>query len=131
MVRERRQAERELADDLRPHVQRGVRVPPAVERECRPRVLRGGHGVAPRSEALRLRSSRRDAPIRLAHLAKLLVGPRHRSWSTLRNSGASVRSVARLLKRRARRRPSPRTEGGNVSIAPYSFRSRAAVTRPM
>src|SRR5439155_21027410 len=37
MVREVREGEGELAHDLRPHVQRRVRIPPAVEREWRPR----------------------------------------------------------------------------------------------
>ncbi len=38
MVRERRQAERQLADDLRPHVERGVGVAPPLERQGRPEV---------------------------------------------------------------------------------------------
>ena len=38
MVRERGQAERQLADDLRPHMHRGVRVPPLLERQRRPAI---------------------------------------------------------------------------------------------
>src|SRR2546422_2850987 len=80
---------------------------------------------------LRQRSSRRASPKRSTYATNAGVGPRHRSSSTSRNSGASVRSVARSLNSSARSRCSPSTEGGKSSIAPYSFTSRAAVTAPI
>ena len=36
VIDERRKTKTNLADDLRPHVQSGVRIPPGVEREGRP-----------------------------------------------------------------------------------------------
>src|SRR2546430_3280597 len=84
-----------------------------------------------RSHILRQRSNSRASPTRSVHAAKAPVGPRHRSSSTSWKSGASVRSVARVLNNNARSRCSPSTVGGKVSIAPYWFRSRAAVTAPI
>src|SRR5438105_4747764 len=77
------------------------------------------------------RDSRRGSPKRSARAAKSSVGPRHRSSSTSRNSGASVRSVASCLNRSARSRPSPSTVAGKSSMGPYWFRRRAAVTAPI
>ena len=51
--------------------------------------------------------------------------------STLSNSGASRRSVASRLNSSACSRRSPSTSGGNASIGPCRFNSRAAPTAPM
>src|SRR6266571_2047778 len=83
------------------------------------------------SRSARHRRSRRASPKCSAHAANSLVGPRHLSSSISRNSGASVRSVARRLNSSARSRCSPRTVGGKSSMTPCWFRSRAAVTAPI
>jgi hypothetical protein len=62
--------------------------------------------------------SSRGVSIRSVHLAKALVGPRQRSSPTLRNSFASVFSVARFLNRSAWSRRFPSSAGGKFSIAP-------------
>src|SRR5262249_41737309 len=64
------------------------------------------------------RSRRRGASMRCVHEPNAFVGPRQHRSSTSRNSGASVLSVARSLKRRARSRRSPSTSGGKRSISP-------------
>ena len=65
--------------------------------------------------------------MRSVHCGNAAVGPFHSSSSTLRKSGASVRSVASVLKRSASSRLSPSTSGGNDSIGPWRLRSRAAL----
>ena len=80
---------------------------------------------------MRQRSNSRASPNCFAHAANASVGPRHRSSSTSRKSGASVRSVASFLKSNARSRRSPRTAGGKSSMMPCRFRSPAAVTGPI
>ncbi len=58
MVQRRCVRERDLADNLRPHVQRRVRFPPGVVRQCRPGLL--GHSAMIRCENARhVRASRR------------------------------------------------------------------------
>ena len=71
------------------------------------------------------------SPSRSRQDAKAFVGPRHSSSSTSRKSDASVRKVARSLKRSASSRRAPSTSGGKLSIGPCCFRSRTAVTRPI
>ena len=63
--------------------------------------------------------------------ANASVGPSQRSSSTSAKSSVSVLSVARSLNSSASSRLSPRISGGNSSIAPCRFRSRAAPTLPM
>src|SRR6266516_2409076 len=68
------------------------------------------------SRSARHRRSRRASPKCSAHAANSLVGPRHLSSSISRNSGASVRSVARRLNSSARSRCPPSTVGGKSSM---------------
>ena len=60
------------------------------------------------------RASSRGSPRRSAYSANAGVGPRQRSSSTSRIEGASVRSVARSLKRSASSRRSARTSAGKL-----------------
>jgi glyoxalase family protein len=46
MIRSRRQRQRDLADNLRPHVQRGVGVAPRFQLECRPAFVHPTHYTA-------------------------------------------------------------------------------------
>jgi hypothetical protein len=68
-----------------------------------------------------------------ALLLELLVqlGPCQRMSSVSSKRAASVRSVARVLNRRACSRASPSTESGNRSMAPCRFSSAAAVRGPI
>src|SRR3989475_2166629 len=87
--------------------------------------------VAAVPRTARQRVSRRASPSCSVRAANASVGPRPLRSSTSRNRRASVRSVARSLNSNARSRASPRTDAGKSSIAPYWFRSRAAVTAPI
>jgi len=62
MVGERRQGERQFADDLRPQLQRDVRVPPPVEREWRPGVQRNAFNTRRRHRRDSSTTNARPAP---------------------------------------------------------------------
>ncbi|TIP23199.1 MAG: beta-lactamase family protein [Mesorhizobium sp.] len=77
--------------------------------------------LASRSQQRRALSARVRSRVSLswiAHISNALVGPCQRSASTLSNSRASVRSVARFLNKSASSLRLPRISGGKLSSGP-------------